>query len=68
MGITAFSVWCTRCRHSGRFTFAGLALPDDLVFVEIPRARRFRCTQCGAREVGVMPDWRDYRASGTGTL
>jgi hypothetical protein len=68
MGLTAFSVWCTRCRHAGRFTFDALALPDNLVFVDIPRARRFLCTGCGARSPAVIPDWRGYVASGTGSL
>ena len=68
MGLTAFSVWCTACKHAARFTFEALGLPDDLVFVEIPRARRFVCTACGARSPAVMPDWRGYVASGTGSL
>ncbi len=68
MGLTAFSVWCTRCKHAARFTFDALGLPDDLVFLDIPSARRFVCTGCGARSPAVMPDWRGYVASGTGSL
>ncbi|MDD5277709.1 MAG: hypothetical protein PHR16_16705 [Methylovulum sp.] len=67
-GITALSVTCEspNCRWSSYSAFDALRLPDDMVFVEIPRHRRFVCSRCGGRRVGVMPDWRQHRARGDG--
>ena len=46
-----------RCHHRGRVDLIALNLPHDLPFIHIPRARRLRCSRCGSRDVGVMPDW-----------
>jgi hypothetical protein len=54
------------CLHSAAFTFAALALGDDVEFPSIARRRRFVCTQCGSRTVNVMPDWPDFSAPGNG--
>jgi hypothetical protein len=48
------------------FTFAALALDDDVEFPSIARRRRFICTQCGAKTVNVMPDWGKHNAPGMG--
>jgi hypothetical protein len=34
-----------------------LGLPDETVFVEIPRRTKLRCSVCGSRKVRVMPKW-----------
>jgi hypothetical protein len=47
------------CQHSAPFTFGALGLPDELQFPSIASCRRFVCSQCGARAVNIMPDWRD---------
>ncbi len=49
-----------RCLHSKPFTFTALGLDDDVEFPSIARCRHFVCTQCGARAVNVMPDWRAH--------
>ena len=66
--ITALSVTCENpaCRWSSYATFDALRLADEIVFVDIPRHRRFVCSRCGDRRVGVMPDCRMYRARGNG--
>jgi hypothetical protein len=68
MGVTAFSVTSAKaaCIWSADFDFDALRLPDEMAFVHIPRHRRFVCSRCGFRQVSVMPDWRQYAASGNG--
>jgi len=67
-GLEGLFVTCANaaCQHSTPFTFAALGLPDDLQFPAISQRRRFVCTQCGARTVNAMPDWRKLRAIGMG--
>jgi hypothetical protein len=36
-------------------TFEELKLWNDMIFVDVPRHRHFVCTQCGSRNVKVMP-------------
>jgi hypothetical protein len=67
-GLGGLWVTCANaaCQHSAPFTFAALYLDDDEPFPSIARRRRFVCTQCGARSVSVMPDWRKLNAPGMG--
>ena len=67
-GVVACHVQCAgpNCWNERRFTFDELGLPDDAVFVHIPRLRRFRCQRCGSRSIRVWPDWRDHKAHGNG--
>ncbi len=57
-GHRSFYVVCCepKCQRRWKlFTFDELGLPDDLVFTEIPRKRRFRCSTCGGHDVRVWP-------------
>jgi hypothetical protein len=67
-GLDGLFVTCANaaCQRSTPFTFAALGLEDDLPFPSIARCRRFVCTQCGARMVNIMPDWRKLNARGMG--
>ncbi len=58
-GISKFTVHCAtpQCWTTRRFSFEELGLGDDVVFVEIPRVRRFVCRKCRGRRVTVMADW-----------
>lgn len=58
-GVSKFTVTCAtpQCWSTRRFSFDELALDDELVFVDIPRHRHFRCRKCGSRQVTVMADW-----------
>lgn len=69
-GLEGLFVTCANaaCQHSVPFTFAALDLADDVQFPSIVQRRRFVCTQCGARHVNVMPDWRTHNASGMGRV
>lgn len=69
-GLKAIEVCCYAgyCRHSGRIEFDALGLPDETLFHDIPRLRRFRCMACGAHAMDVRPDWTDHRAHGAGRL
>ena len=64
-GLTRVRVSCLgmykghTCHHGGVVELEALRLPDEVAFVEIPRARRLRCSRCGARDIHVMPDWPD---------
>jgi hypothetical protein len=67
-GLEGLFVTCANaaCQHSVPFTFAAPGLDDDVEFSSIMRRQRFVCTQCGARTVNVMPDWRKLNARGMG--
>jgi hypothetical protein len=58
-GMSGFALDClgVHCHHSARIEFAALQLPDYLILIEIPKARRFVCAKCGGRGVSVRPDW-----------
>jgi hypothetical protein len=43
------------CHHQAVTTFEELKLWNDMIFVDVPKHRRFVCTQCGGRNVKVMP-------------
>ncbi len=65
-GLTGVCTFCRACGHSGAVTFDAIGFPDSTLFPKIARARRFRCSACGARDCAVMPDWAGYRAPGMG--
>jgi hypothetical protein len=56
-GETCFTVHCGRveCGHRAEMTFDEIKLPDSTIFVHIPRLLNFVCTNCGSRDVKVMP-------------
>lgn len=49
-GLTGVYSVCRACQHSGAVAFDAIGLPDETLFPDIGRARRFRCSACGARE------------------
>jgi len=67
-GISSLRVTCgnAACVWSAYFDFDTLKLPEEMIFVQVPCFRRFVCSRCGGRAVSVMPDWRQYAASGNG--
>ena len=62
LGMTGFRVECATlyCYHTKRVEFDALGLPDDTVFIDIPKLRRFVCERCGGREATVFADWNEY--------
>jgi hypothetical protein len=56
-GETRFTIHCeaTGCHHQAEMTFDELGLPDETIFVHIPRVKRFTCSKCKRRNVKVMP-------------
>ncbi|MGA2637241.1 hypothetical protein [Methylocella sp.] len=60
--MTGFRVECSTryCHHEKRVEFGALGLPDDTVFLEIQKLRRFVCEKCGGREATVGADWNEY--------
>lgn len=62
-GIGGARMWCLNraCQHYGVVPFEAIQLPAGFNFIDLPKTRRFVCTECGAREVQVMPDWPRYR-------
>jgi hypothetical protein len=65
-GLTGVCPVCRACQHSDAVAFDAIGLPEETLFPDIARTRRFRCSACGARDCAVVPDWRGYRASGMG--
>lgn len=67
-GLRSFTVSCDKpgCPHETSVGFNVLDLPDDMVFIDIPRRLRFVCSVCGHCKVRVRPNWTGYRAAGTG--
>jgi hypothetical protein len=62
LGMTGFRVECSTryCHHEKRVEFDVLGLPDDTVFLDISKLRRFVCEKCGGREATVGGDWNEY--------
>jgi|SRR5664279_3473616 len=62
LGMTGFRVECCAqyCHRQRRVEFDALGLPDDTVFLDIPKARHFVCAKCGGREASVGADWNQY--------
>jgi hypothetical protein len=56
-GETRFTVHCGRieCGHRAELAFDAIKLPDETIFVHIPRLLNFVCSKCGSRDVKVMP-------------
>ena len=50
------------CGRMQEMSFDELGLPDETPFPELATRRRWLCTGCASREVGVMPDWPDPRS------
>ena len=50
--MTGFRVECSAqyCHHYRRVELDALDLPDDTVFLDIPKLRRFVCERRGGRE------------------
>lgn len=67
-GLTGVHTVCRACQHSGAVPFDVIGLADETLFPNIGRARRFRCSACGARNIAVVPDWSGYRAPGMGGM
>lgn len=67
-GETSLIVYCSRrvewCSHSKVFTFEELALTDEMIFIHVPRRRKFVCTACGSRSVVVRSNGSRAKASG----
>jgi hypothetical protein len=64
-GEKALTIHClgVGCYHQAVKTFEELKLWNDMIFVEVPKHRHFVCTQCGGRNIKVMPIFP--RARGT---
>jgi hypothetical protein len=62
LGMTGFRVECATlyCHHTKRVEFDALGLPDDTVFLDIPKLRRFVWEEGGGREATARADWNDY--------
>ena len=58
-GIGGAHIQCGRigCGNRRRMSWEEIGLPEATVFVEIGRARRFRCHRCSSRDVIVSADW-----------
>lgn len=56
-GETHFTIRCRRmeCGHRATMAFDELRLPEETIFVHIPRLLNFVCTKCQSRDVKVMP-------------
>jgi hypothetical protein len=51
------TVDCERmgCGHRAQMRFDELRLPDETIFIHIPRLLNFLCSKFGSRDVKVMP-------------
>jgi hypothetical protein len=65
LGMTSFRVECSTryCHHEKLVEFDALGLPEETVFLDIPKLRRFICEKCGGREATVGADWNGYYAA-----
>jgi hypothetical protein len=54
-GEKALTVHCLGSYNHAVKTFEELKLWNDMIFVEVPQHRHFVCTQCGGRNIKVMP-------------
>jgi hypothetical protein len=59
LGMTGVRVECGAlyCHHTKRVEFDAIGLPDDTVFIDIPKLCRSVCEKCGGRDVSVGADW-----------
>jgi hypothetical protein len=62
-GETRFTVHCGQieCGHRAEMAFDEMKLPDETIFVHIPRLLNFVCSKWGSRDVkvnvGVSASW-----------
>ena len=58
-GITHVFVECETmgCGNRRRLPFEDLGLPEETVFIEIARKRRFACHRCRRANATVRADW-----------
>jgi hypothetical protein len=61
MGVEGVNVSCTGCGQRNIVAWDGLRLGDETPFPDIARLKRFTCSSCGSKSVGVTPDWRGYK-------
>ena len=54
-GERALTVHCLGCCHQAVKTFEGLKLWKDMIFVDVAQHWRLVCSQCGGRNIKVMP-------------
>ena len=56
-GETSLTVHCMApgCYHQAVKTFEELRLWNDMIFVDVSQHRRLVCSQCGGRNIKVMP-------------
>jgi phage terminase large subunit GpA-like protein len=59
-GETRFTVHCGRieCGHRAELAFDKIKLPDETIFVHIPRLLNFICSKCGSRDVKECRSFR----------
>jgi len=62
-GETALTVHWLGCYHQAVKTFQELRLWNDMIFVDVPKHRRLICSQCGGRNIKVMPIFPPARAT-----
>lgn len=66
-GMVTFSVHCPPpCGRVSRLTFDALRLPDETIFLDIPKKRRLRCTECERAASEIAPSWNEVVAHGNG--
>ena len=61
MGVECVDVTCRDCQRSEPVAFDVIALPDETLFPNIVKLRRFRCAGCESRSAFVTPDWRGMK-------
>lgn len=64
MGVDGVDIVCRDCRRSTSLPFDAIALPDQTLFPDVVKLRRFRCEGCGSTRAVVTPDWRGMKAPG----
>jgi hypothetical protein len=57
MGVAGVDVTCRDCQRSKPLSFDVIAAPDETLFPNIAKLRRFRCDGCGSNTAFVTPDW-----------
>jgi hypothetical protein len=56
MGVTGAVVSCSGCGWINIVAWDGLRLANKTPFPDVARLKRFACSACGSKSVGVMPD------------
>jgi hypothetical protein len=64
MGVEGVDVTCRDCQRSEPVSFDVIALPDETLFPNLVKLRRFGCASCGSRAAFVTPGWRGMKAPG----